>query len=166
VQRILYAIVVGGVALGGLVTIADWARRGDELPGGGVPVTGRVIEEQPGFSGALAIVEVAYEAGGKERRARLPVPGSDAHPTEPTYRPGDTLPLLVSRTNPGRVHHADWSSDTPDSPVPGWLLALAAAAVIGGLALPGAGRRMQAVMDGLNPDRPGPAAGRRRWPEP
>jgi len=163
--RTLYAVVVGGIALGGLVTIVDWARRGNALPGGGVPVTARVVEEQPGFSGALAIVEVAYVAGGKERRARLPIPGSDAHPTEPTYRPGDTLPLLVSRTDPERVHHADWNPQAT-SGAPGWLIALAAAAVIGGLAIPGLGRRLQAVLDGLNPDRIGPAARRRRWPEP
>ncbi|HKY76294.1 MAG TPA: hypothetical protein VJS45_09150, partial [Acidimicrobiia bacterium] len=68
--RILYGVVLALVALGGLVTIIDWSGRGNELPGGGTRVTGRVIEEQPGFSGSLAIVEVAYEAGGKERRAR------------------------------------------------------------------------------------------------
>jgi hypothetical protein len=28
-----------------------------------------VIEERPGFGGALAIVEVAYDAGGKDRPA-------------------------------------------------------------------------------------------------
>ena len=147
-MRILYWTVVGAVALGGLVTIVDWARRGAELPGGGVPATGRVIEEQPGFSGALAIVEVAYEAGGKERRARLPVAGSDEHPQEPTYRPGDTIPLLVSRTDPDRVQHANWRSDTPPSPAVGWLVVLAAGAIVVALALPGAGRRLQATLAG------------------
>ena len=134
--------------LGGLVTIVDWAGRGDELPGGGVPVTGRVIEEQPGFGGALAIVEVAYDAGGKERRARLPVEGSAEHPQEPTYRPGDTIALLVSRTDPERVHHANWRSDTPPSPAVGWLAVLAAGAVVVALALPGAGRRLQEALAG------------------
>src|SRR5437870_9139883 len=98
--RILYAVVVVAVAAGGLLTIVDWARRGDELPGGAVPVTGRVVEERPGFTGALAIVEVAYDAGGKERRARLPVPGSDENPQLKTFEPGDPIALLVSRTNP------------------------------------------------------------------
>jgi hypothetical protein len=143
--RVAYAVVIGAVALGGLVTIVEWARQGIELPGGGVPVTGRVIEEQPGFSGALAIVEVAYDAGGKERRARLPVAGSTEHPQEPTYHPGDPVPLLVSRTNPDRVQHANWQSDTRPT-IPAWLVAVAAAAFIGALALPGVGRRLQAVI--------------------
>ena len=146
--RILYGIAVGAVAIFGLVTIVDWAGRGDELPGGGMPVTGRVIEEQPGFSGALAIVEVAYDAGGKERRARLPVAGSNEHPQEPTYRPGDTIALLVSRTDPERVHHANWRSNTPPSPALGWLAVLAAAAIVVTLALPGAGRRLQEALAG------------------
>ncbi|HEV8628427.1 MAG TPA: DUF3592 domain-containing protein, partial [Acidimicrobiia bacterium] len=118
---------------------------GGELPGGGVPVTGRVIEEQPGFGGALAIVEVAYDADGRGRRARLPVAGSNEHPQEPTYHPGDTVPLLVSRTNPDRVQHANWQSDTRPT-IPAWLVAVAAAAFIGALALPGVGRRLQAVI--------------------
>ncbi|HKY78071.1 MAG TPA: hypothetical protein VJS45_18190, partial [Acidimicrobiia bacterium] len=118
------------------------------LPGGGTPVTGRVIEEQPGFSGSLAIVEVAYEAGGKERRARLPVQGSADDPLEPTYLPGDTIALLVSRTNPERVHHANWNSDTPASPIPGWLWAVAAAGVIGALALKSVGHRLQSAVAG------------------
>jgi hypothetical protein len=147
--RILYVVVVGGIALGGLWTIVDWARRGHELPGGGVPVTGRVIEEQPGFSGSLAIVEVAYEAGGKERRARLPVQGSDAHPTEPTYRPGDTLPLLVSRTNPERVQHADWNPQATSTNIPGWVVGLAAAGVIAPLLLPGPRRRLHEAIASL-----------------
>lgn len=138
--RILYGVVVALVALGGLVTIVEWAHRGGELPGGGTSVAGRVIEEQPGYSGSLAIVEVAYDAGGKERRARLPVAGSNEHPHEPTYRPGDTVALLVSRDDPERVQHADWGSDTPRSPIPGWLLVLAAVGMIGALALPGVGR--------------------------
>jgi hypothetical protein len=164
--RIAYAVVVGVVAVGGLVTIIDWARRGGELPGGGVPVTGRVVEERPGFGGALAIVEVAYDAGGKERRARLPVAGSNEHPQVPTYRPGDEIALLVSKTDPDRVQHANWGSDTPRPAIPGWLVALAAAAIITALVLPGAGRRLQSALSGLGLDRPGPAAGRRRWPEP
>ena len=138
--RILYGVVVGLVAVGGLVIIVEWAQRGGELPGGGMPVTGRVVEEQPGFSGSLAVVEVAYEADGKERRARLPVAGSNEHPQEPTYRPGDAIDLLVARSDPGRVQHADWASDTSSSPVPGWLWALAAAAIVGALALPTIGR--------------------------
>ena len=145
--RILYVIVVGAVALGGLVTIVDWARRGNELPGGGVPVTGRVVEEQPGFSGALAVVEVAYEADGRERRARLPVPGSDEHPNDPTYRPGDTIALLVSQTNPERVQHANWNSDAAPAHIPGWLVALAAAGIVTPLVLPGPRRRLQAAIE-------------------
>jgi hypothetical protein len=144
--RVFYGVVLALVALGGLVTIVDWSGRGDDLPGGGMPVTGRVVEEQPGFSGTLAIVEVAYEAGGKERRARLPVEGSAEHPLEPTYRPGDSVNLLVSRTNPERAHHANWKSDTPDSPIPAWLLAVAAAGVIGALALKQVGHRLQSAV--------------------
>jgi hypothetical protein len=146
--RILYVAVVGLVALGGVVVIVDWGRRGDQLPGGGVAVTGRVVEEQPGFAGALAIVEVAYEAGGKERRARLPVRGSDEHPNEPTYRPGDPVALLVSRTDPDRVQHANWSSDHAATGVPGWVLALAAAGIIAPLILPGPRRRLQEAIAG------------------
>ena len=131
--RILYGVVVALVPLGGLVTIVEWAHRGGELPGGGMPVTGRVIQEEPGFSGSLAIVEVAYDAGGKERRARLPVAGSDEQPQEPTYRPGDTVALLVSRENPERVQPANWNSDTPNSPIPGWTLALGAAGLMAAL---------------------------------
>jgi hypothetical protein len=145
---ILYGTVLALVALGGLVTIVDWSGRGDDLPGGGMPVTGRVIEEQPGFSGSLAIVEVAYEAGGKERRARLPVEDSAEHPLEPTYRPGESIDLLVSRTNPDRVHHASWNSSTPDSPIPGWVLAVAAAGVVGALALKEFGHRLQSAVAG------------------
>jgi hypothetical protein len=132
--RILYGVVVALVALGGVVTIVEWAGRGGELPGGGMPVTGRVIQEEPGFSGSLAIVEVAYDAGGKERRARLPVAGSAEQPLEPTYRPGDTVVLLVSRENPERVQQANWNSDTPDAPIPGWMLALGAAGLMAALA--------------------------------
>ena len=91
-------MVVALVALGGLVTIVEWAHRGGELPGGGMPVTGRVIQEEPGFSGSLAIVEVAYDAGGKER-----------------------------------VQPANWNSDTPNSPIPGWMLALGAAGLMAAL---------------------------------
>jgi hypothetical protein len=144
--RIAYGLVVGAIALGGLVTIVDWAQRGHELPGGGVPVTGRVVQEEPGFAGALAIVEVAYDAGGKERRARLPVKGSDEHPNEPTYRPGETISLLVSRTNPERVQHANWDSGAPPRGIPGWLVILAAAGVIAPLVFPGPRRRLQAAI--------------------
>ena len=144
--RIVYGVVVAAIALGGLVTIVDWGRRGTELPGGGVPVTGRVVAEEPGFGGALALVEVAYDAGGKERRARLPVRGSDLHPNDPTYRPGDTIALTVSRTNPERVQHADWDSGAAPTHVPGWLVALAVVGVIAPLALPGARRRLQAAL--------------------
>ena len=160
--RILYGVVVALVALGGLVTIVEWAQRGGELPGGGMPVTGRVVEEVPGFSGSLAIVEVAYEAEGKARRARLPVTGSGEHPQEPTYRPGDTIDLLVARDDPQRVQQADWDPDTPGSPIPGWVWALAAIGIVGALALPGVGRRLQAAMAELGSNGPGPAAGRRR----
>src|SRR4029077_18484326 len=85
--RIVYAVVVTAMAAAGVLTVADWARRGAALPGGAVPVTGRVIEERPGFTGALAIVEVAYDAGGKERRARLPVAGSDENPPGGAFEP-------------------------------------------------------------------------------
>ena len=131
--RILYGVVVALVALGGLVTIVQWANRGGELPGGGMPVTGRVIQEEPGFSGSLAIVEVAYDAGGKERRARLPVAGSNEQPQEATYRPGDTIALLVARENPERVQQANWNSDTPNSPIPGRVLALGAVGLMAAL---------------------------------
>ena len=124
--RIAYGAVIALVALGGLVTIVEWSQRGGELPGGGMPVTGRVIQEEPGFSGSVPIVEVAYDAGGKARRARLPVAGSDEQPGEPFYRPGDNVALLVSREDPGRVQHANWNSDTPNAPIPGWVLALGA----------------------------------------
>ena len=147
--RILYVSVLAVVAAGGLFTIVDWAGRGGELPGGGVPVAGRVIEEQPGFSGALALVEVAYEAGGKERRARLPVPGSDQNPNDPTYRPGDQIALLVSRTNPERVHQVGWNSDAPTSGIPGWLLVVAAIGIVAPLVLPRALRRLQAAFTAL-----------------
>ena len=120
--RILYAVVVVAVAAGGLLTIVDWARRGDELPGGAVPVTGRVVEERPGFTGALAIVEVAYDAGGKERRARLPVPGSDENPQLKTFEPGDPIALLVSvphsRLAPGRRGGGAPGPDLPARPPP------------------------------------------------
>ena len=132
--RIAYGAVIALVALGGLVTIVEWANRGGELPGGGMPVTGRVIAEEPGFSGSLAMVEVAYDAAGKERRARLVVAGSDEQPQEPTYRPGDTIALLVARENPGRVQHASWNSDTPNAPIPGWVVALGAAGLMAALA--------------------------------
>lgn len=42
-----------------------------------MPVTGRVIQEEPGLSGSLAIVEVTDAAGAKKRPARLPVAGSN-----------------------------------------------------------------------------------------
>ena len=140
--RILYGVVLTVVALGGLFTIVDWARRGNQLPGGGVPVTGRVVQEQPGFGGALAIVEVAYDAGGRERRARLAVPGSDEDPNDPTYQPGDSIALMVSRTDPERVSHASWASNAASTRIPGWLVVLAAAGVITPLLLPGARRRL------------------------
>ncbi len=145
---ILYWVVVAAVAAFGLATIVDWARRGNDLQGGGIPVTGRVVEEQPGFGGALALVEVAYEAGGKERRARLPVPGSNEHPNDPTYQPGDSIPLLVSRDNPERVHHADWDSDSPPAHIPGWLVAVAAVGIIAPLVLRGPRRRLQEAITG------------------
>src|SRR5947209_200860 len=121
--RIIYAVVMTAVAVGGIFIIVDWARRGADLPGGGVPVTGRVVEERPGFTGALAIVEVAYEAGGRERRARLPVAGSDDNPQVRTFEPGDPIALLVSRTNPDRVQQVGWRSDAPRAAIPGWWLA-------------------------------------------
>ena len=146
--RILYAVVVGAVAAFGLFILVDWAVRGDELPGGGVPVTGRVIEEQPGFAGALALVEVSYEAGGKERRARLPVAGSDRDPQLRTFLPGDPIALLVSRTNPERVHQVGWGADTPRTGIPIWLLAVVAAGLVAPLVLPGPRRRLQAALAG------------------
>ncbi|MDQ1500055.1 MAG: hypothetical protein QOI86_3395 [Actinomycetota bacterium] len=146
--RIAYAVVVMTVAAAGLLTVVDWAKRGDELPGGGVPVTGRVVEERPGFTGALSIVEVAYEAGGREHRARLPVAGSDDNPGVRTFEPGDPIALLVSRTNPDRVHQLGWGSNTPRSRVPLWLLAVAGAGLIAPLLLPGPRRRIQAALPG------------------
>jgi hypothetical protein len=146
--RILYAAVVVTVAAAGVLTIVDWARRGDKLPGGGVPVTGRVVEERPGFTGALAIVEVAYEAGGKERRARLPVAGSDDNPQFKTFKPGDPIALLVSRTNPDRVQQVGWGSDTPRSGIPGWLVIVGTAGLLAPLLLPGPRRRLQAALPG------------------
>ena len=145
--RLFYGAIVGAVSLGGLVVIVDWARQGDELPGGAVPVTGRVVEEQPGFGGALAIVEVTYEAGGKERRARLPVPGSAEHPAEPTYSPGQAIALKVSRTNPERVQQANWTSGgAPHIPI--GFVALAAVALITPLAFPKARLRLQEAVAG------------------
>ena len=146
--RAAYTVVVAAVALFGLVVIVDWGRQGDKLPGGGVPITGRVVAEQPGFAGALAIVEVAYEAGGKERRARLPVRGSDEHPTEPTYQPGDTIALMVSRTNPERVQHADWNTGATSVRIPIGLVALAAAGLITPLAFRGPRHRLQEAVTG------------------
>lgn len=140
--RLVYGVVLTVVALGGLVTIVDWARRGHELPGGAVPVTGRVVGEEPGFAGASAIVEVAYDAGGKERRARLAVSGGDEDPTDPTYKAGDTIALKVSRTDPDRVQHANWDSGTAPTSIPGWLVVLAAAVLITPLLLPSARRRL------------------------
>jgi hypothetical protein len=145
--RILYVVVLGLVAAGGLFTIVDWARRGDELPGGGVPVTGRVVEERPGFAGALALVEVIYEAGGRERRARLPVAGSDRDPRVATFEPGDPIALLVSRTDPERVHQVGWGADTADGPaIPAWLLVGIAVFVITPLVLRGPRQRLQAAL--------------------
>jgi hypothetical protein len=141
--RILYGVVIAAVAVFGLVTIVDYAQRGDELPGGSDRVTGRVVEERPGFAGALAIVEVAYEAGGRERTARIFVAGSNQHPTEPTYHPGDRIDLLVSRTKPDRVQQVGWNSDTPTTAIPPWLLVLAAAGLIAPLVLPKPRRRLQ-----------------------
>jgi hypothetical protein len=146
--RIVYGVVVTAVAAAGVLTIVDWARRGADLPGGGVPVTGRVIEERPGFTGALAIVEVAYEAGGKERRARLPVAGSDENPETRTFEPGDPIALVVSRTNPERVHMAGWDAGPRHSAAPPWLLALIGAALIAPIVLPGPRRRLQAALPG------------------
>src|SRR5881227_613513 len=139
--RIIYAVVMTAVAVGGIFIIVDWARRGADLPGGGVAVTGRVIEARPGFTGALSIVEVAYEAGGKERRARLPVAGSDENPQVKTFAPGDPIALLVSRTNPDRVEQVGWGSATPRSRIPGWLLVVGAAGLLAPLVLPGPRRR-------------------------
>ncbi|MDQ1517717.1 MAG: hypothetical protein QOE80_3547 [Actinomycetota bacterium] len=146
--RIAYAVVVVAVAAAGLLTIVDWAKRGDELPGGAVPVTGRVVEERPGFTGALSIVEVTYEAGGRQRRARLPVAGSDENPGVRTFEPGDPIALLVSRTNPDRVHQVGWGSNTARSRIPGWLLAVGAAGLLAPLMLPGPRRRIQAALPG------------------
>ena len=128
------------------MAIVDYARRGDELPGGSDTVTGRVVEERPGFAGALAIVEVAYEAGGKERRARIPVAGSNEHPTELTYHPGDRFDLMVSRTRPDRVQPVGWNSDTPTTAIPIWLLVLAGAGLIAPLVLPKPRQRLQEAL--------------------
>ncbi len=147
--RILYVVVVVAVSVGGLLTIVDWGRRGNELPGGGVAVTGRVIEERPGFSGAPAIVEVAYQAGGKERRARLPVADTaDEDPQVMTFEPGDAIALVVSRTNPDRVQQAGWDSGPSGSSGRGWLLLLGAAGLLTPLLLPGPRRRLQAALPG------------------
>src|SRR5947209_13636484 len=146
--RIIYAVVMTAVAVGGIFIIVDWARRGADLPGGAVSVTGRVIEERPGFTGALAIVEVAYDAGGKERRARLPVAGSDEDPQVRTFEPGDPIALMVSRTNPDRVQQAGWDTGTRRSPIPGWLLAVGAVVLLAPIFLPGPRRRLQAALPG------------------
>jgi hypothetical protein len=153
--RILYVVVVAAVAGGGLLAIVDFGRRGNQLPGGGVPVTGRVVQESPGFTGAPAIVEVAYQAGGKEHRARLPVAGSDEDAQAMTYEPGDTIALLVSRTNPDRVQQVGWDPGPSGSATRGWLLVLGAAALLAPLLLPGPRRRLQAALPG------GPATGTR-----
>ncbi|HZQ75988.1 MAG TPA: hypothetical protein VFE55_01570 [Acidimicrobiia bacterium] len=144
--RILYVAVVAGVAVVGLLAMVDWGRRGNQLPGGGVPVTGRVIEERPGFSGAPALVEVAYPAGGRERRARLPVAGSADSPQVMTYEPGDAIALLVSRTNPDRVQQVGWDPGPSGSSTRGWLFLLAAAGLLTPLLLPGPRRRLQAAL--------------------
>ncbi|HEV7864939.1 MAG TPA: hypothetical protein VGR20_19720 [Acidimicrobiia bacterium] len=146
--RILYAVIIAAVALGGVLAIVDWARRGDELPGGAVPVIGRVVEERPGFTGALAIVEVTYQAGGRERRARLPVAGSDDNPGVTTFEPGDPIALLVARDNPDRVQQEGWGSNTPPSRIPGWVLALGAVGLLAPVVLPGPRRRLQAALSG------------------
>src|SRR5947209_8556751 len=146
--RIIYAVVMTAVAVGGIFIIVDWARRGADLPGGGVPVTGRVIEERPGFTGALAIVEVAYEVGGKERRARLPVAGSDVNPQVRTFEPGDPIALVVSRTKPDRVHMAGWDPGPRSSPAAAWLLVPIAAVLIAPILLPGPRRQLQAALPG------------------
>ncbi len=145
--RIGYAVGLAVVAAGGLLLIVDWAARGDELPGGGVPVTGRVVEEQPGFAGTLAIVEVAYEAGGRERRARLPVAGSDLDPQVPTFEPGDPIALLVSRTDPDRVRQHGFDSGGEGEPaIPVWLIGLAGVFLIAPLALRGPRQRLQTAL--------------------
>jgi hypothetical protein len=144
--RIVYGAVLTAVALGGLFTIVDWARRGNELPGGGLPVIGRVVAEEPGFGGALAVVEVAYEAGGEPRRARLAVPSSDDDRSDTTYEPGDAIALVVSRTDPERVRHANWASDAPATRIPGWLIVVAAVGVFVPVLLPGARRRLEAAI--------------------
>jgi hypothetical protein len=144
--RTLYLVVVAAVAAGGVLAIVDWGRRGNQLPGGGVPVTGRVIEERPGFTGAPAIVEVAYQAAGKERRARLPVAGSAGNPQVVTFQPGDAIALLVSRTNPDRVQQVGWDSGPSGSAGRGWLLLLGAAGLLTPLLLPGPRRRLQTAV--------------------
>ena len=144
--RILYAVVMAAVLGVGLLAMIDWGRRGNQLPGGGVPVTGRVVEEQPGFTGAPALVEVAYQAGGKERRARLPVSGSADNPQVLTYEPGDPIALLVSRTNPDRVQQQGWDSGPSGSSTRGWLFLLGAAGLVTPLLLPGPRRRLQAAL--------------------
>ena len=145
--RVLYVVALTVVSAVGLFTIVDWAARGDELPGGGVPVTGRVVEEQPGFGGTLALVEVAYHAGGRERRARLPVAGSDRRPDVRTFEPGDPIALLVSRTDPDRVRQVGWESDTADAPsVPAWLIGLLGVFVIAPLVLRGPRQRLQTAL--------------------
>jgi hypothetical protein len=146
--RILYVVVVAAVAVVGLLAIVDWSRRGNQLPGGAVPVNGRVIEEQPGFTGAPAIVEVAYQAGGRERRARLPVADSGGNPQVRTFEPGDAIALLVSRTNPDRVRQVGWDPGPSGSSVRGWLFLLAAAGLLTPLLLPGPRRRLQAAVPG------------------
>lgn len=145
--RILYVVVLVLVVAGGLLTIVDWANRGDELPGGGVPVTGRVVEERPGFAGTSAIVEVTYEAGGRERRARLPVAGGDNDPRVRTFEPGDPIALLVSRTDPERVRQVGWGADTADRPaIPAWLIVGIAVFLIAPLVLRAPRQRLQAAL--------------------
>ena len=146
--RFLYVAVVAAVTAVGLLAMIDWGRRGNQLPGGAVPVTGRVVEEQPGFTGAPAIVEVAYQAGGKERRARLPVADSAGNPQVMTFQPGDAIALLVSRTNPDRVRQVGWDPGPSGSTTRGWLFLLGAAGLLAPLVLPGPRRRIQAALPG------------------
>ena len=87
------------------IILVDWGGAGRRAARRAAsPATGRVIKEEPGFAGAVpAMVEVADQAAGKERRARLP--GGRQRPRPPASRrfcPATLIALLVSRTNPER----------------------------------------------------------------
>jgi hypothetical protein len=112
-------------------------REGGRLPGGAMPVTGTVVVEHPGFAGTLDIIEVTYEAGGRLRRARLPVEASgNRRSVEPVYQPGDHVALLVSRDDPERVVRPGGPTAGATKPVSGGFLVAGAVVLVAMLASP------------------------------